>query len=199
LPAGKNVCYGLFIAETLYAVAVYGIGSCSRVYGALARETGLPVEPNNTYELKRLVRRGERDNRLVSLSQMLSLCHKMLRKEEGIQYICSYSDPQFNPHGGIYAASNFTLIGWTNNHNWQIIDDKGISSNRRALNHWRNAHGNPTVDGACEMLGYKKVRCPPKKRWFIALDPKDQKILKERFPPQPKRDWLDELEADLTK
>jgi len=209
LPAGKNICFGWFLPEpeeetdlfgekkTPYAVAVYGIGSNARIYDCLARESGLLVNANNTYELKRLVREGDKEDRRVSLSQLLSVCHKALLKEDGIRYIVSYSDPQFNPDGGIYAASNFTLIGWTNNHNWQIIKADGTSTNRRTLNHWRAAHGNPSVDDACAILGYKKVNAPPKKRWFLCLDPKDQKILRRKFPPKPKTDWITELEETV--
>lgn len=209
LPAGKNICFGWFLKdgeseptdllgsererERLYASAVYGLGSNPIIHNYLANITGLPVTSKNLYELRRLVRVGSKEEKQVSLSQMLSYCHRSLAKEDGTRYIVSYSDPEYNPSGGIYAASNFIKLGWTSA-DYDILDKDGTKLSRRTLIHWRNRNGHPTIEQACEILGYRKVKTPPKKRWFIALDPKDQKILKEKFPPPPKKDWLTELE-----
>ena len=200
LPSGKNICFGWFLpeeeGEKLYAVAVYGIGSNNNVYDFFAKTTGLPCSDKNLYELKRLVRSGTKEERQVSLSQMLSFCHRSLLKENGIRYVISYSDPEFNPSGGIYAASNFVLVGWSKPET-DILNGEGLKINRRTLLHWRNRNGHPSIEQACANLGYQKVKTPPKKRWFIALDPKDQKILRESFPPESKKDWLTELEESM--
>jgi len=166
LPAGKNVCFGWFtpddnslVGETLYAVAVFGIGSNNNVYGYFSEITGLECTDKNLYELKRLVRSGSKEEKQVSLSQMLSVCHRSLLKENGIRYIISYSDPEFNPSGGIYAASNFTLLGYSKPET-DILDADGLKINRRTLLHWRNRNGHPTIDEACAILGYTKVKTP---------------------------------------
>lgn len=209
LPSGKNICFGWFLPEEnaaadlfgnrerLYAVAIYGIGANNNVYKFFAEATGLPCCNGNLYELKRLVRSGTKEDKQVSLSQMLSFCHRSLLREDGIKYIISYSDPDFNPSGGIYAASNFVLLGWTKPET-DILNISGLKINRRTLLHWRNRNGHPSIEEACKILGYQKVKTPPKKRWFICLDPKDEKILREKFPSEPKKDWITKLETSLS-
>jgi hypothetical protein len=173
VPAGKNVHFGWFIDGELYAVASYGIGANNNLPKYLAKATSLPVENKNLFELKRLARRGEKGETAVSLSKLLAVSHRSLFKENSIRYIVSYSDPDYNPTGGIYAASGFTLLGMTAPET-DIITDKGLKIGRRTLLHWRNRHGHPSIAEACELLKYSVVKTPPKKRWFLALDKGDK-------------------------
>lgn len=113
VPAGKNIHFGWFLGEELYAVASYGIGANNNLPKYLAKVTGLPVVNKNLFELKRLARKGSKEEKQVSLSKLLAVSNRALFKEEGIRYIVSYSDPDYNPAGGIYAASGFTLLGLT--------------------------------------------------------------------------------------
>ena len=175
VPAGKNVHFGWFLDEELYAVASYGIGANNNLPKYLAKVTGLPVENKNMFELKRLARRGAKEEHRVSLSKLLAVSHRSLRGD-GIKYIVSYSDPDYNPAGGIYTASGFTLLGMTKPET-DIITDTGLKIGRRTLLHWRKAHGNPTIAEACKILNYAVVKTPPKKRWFLALDKGDKRLL----------------------
>jgi hypothetical protein len=173
VPAGKNVHFGWFLGEELYAVASYGIGANNNLPKYLAKATGLPVENRNLFELKRLARQGKKEEKTVSLSKLLAVSHRNLFKEDGIRYIVSYSDPDYNPAGGIYAASGFTLLGMTKPET-DIITDRGLKIGRRTLLHWRKAHGNPTIQEACRTLNYSVAHTQPKKRWFLALDKADK-------------------------
>jgi hypothetical protein len=174
VPAGKNIHFGWFLNdESLYAVASYGIGANNNIAKYLARITGLDVTNQNLFELKRLARRGEKSAALFSLSKLLAVSHKNLFRKNGIRYIVSYSDPDYNPTGGIYAASGFRLLGTTAPET-DIVTDGDLKIGRRTLLHWRKAHGNPTISEACKLLNYRIVKTPSKKRWFLALDKKDK-------------------------
>lgn len=109
MPCGKLICFGFFIGAALYAVAVYGAGVNRNSPKFLKRITSFEVTSTNFLELMRLARIEPKID-FAPLSTFLSKCHKIL-KSEGYKYILSYSDPEFNPSGGIYAASNFVLLG----------------------------------------------------------------------------------------
>lgn len=171
VPAGKNIYFGFFVGTMLYAVAIYGIGVNNNGPAYLAKQTNLPLTVHNVLELKRLARIEPKEEK-APLTKFLSLCHKMLRKE-GYIGIVSYSDPDFNPSGGIYAAANFKQIGLTSAET-DILNERGLKINRRTLLHWRNRQKKLTgvmltIDEACSIRGFKKVKTQPKKRWFLPL------------------------------
>ena len=150
----------------LYAVAIYGIGANNNLPKFLERTLSLPVANSNLLELKRLVRIEPKEDGMP-LTRFLSICHKTLKKE-GYRYVASFSDPEYNPSGGIYAAANFKQIGLTQPEA-DILNTVGQKIGRRTLLHWRKRNGNPSIDDACKQLGFTRVKTPPKKRWFISL------------------------------
>jgi hypothetical protein len=166
VPAGKNIYFGWFLGTLLYAVAIYGIGANNNQAGYLARTQALPVTNANLLELKRLAR-IEPKIKDAPLTKFLSINHHLLRRD-GYKYVISFSDPEFNPQGGIYAAANFKQIGYSSPET-DILNCEGKKIGRRTLLHWRKAHGSPTIDEACKLLGYTKVKTPGKKRWFLCL------------------------------
>jgi hypothetical protein len=172
VPAGKNFYFGWYFDGNLYAVAVYGIGANSRLPLLLARVTSYPVSWKNLLELKRLARIEPKVDS-QPLSKFLAICHRMLYKR-GYRYVASFSDPDYNPYGGIYAASNFTLIGMTSNHDWDILNRDGKKIGRRTLFHWRKKNGNPSIADACLALGYTAISSQPKKRWFLNIGGKNK-------------------------
>ena len=147
-PSGKNVCFGWFIGDVLYAVASYGHGAnMNDPWKFLKRTTGLPVKKSNLYELKRLCR-VEPDSG-YPLTKFLSVCHRMLKKEDGIRFIISFSDPTHNTgftpvagreynSGGIYRAANFKHLGKTSAEMHVINRDGEIIHRRVAYKRmWR--------------------------------------------------------------
>ena len=117
LPSGFNLFFGAFLDDELYAVADYGAGSNMDKGAKLARLTGLPVRfqevtrkwldaphknmdlnglivgPRNCLELKRLCRQGAKGAAKIPLTRFLAICHRILKREHGVQFIVSYSDP----------------------------------------------------------------------------------------------------------
>jgi hypothetical protein len=95
LPTGRNVCFGWFIETELYAVAVYGDGINQIQHRYLARLTGLPVKRGNLFELRRLFR-SEPPRESFPLSQFIAGSHRILKRDHGIRFIVSFSDPAHN-------------------------------------------------------------------------------------------------------
>ena len=166
VPAGKNIYFGWFVGTLLYAVAIYGINANNNQARYLAESQNLPVTNSNLLDLKRLAR-VEPKIEDAPLTKFLAINQRLL-KREGYKYIVRFSDPEYNPHGGIYAAANFKQIGFSKPE-WDILNDMGRKIGRRTLLHWRKKHGNPTIEDACRLLGYQKIKTPGKKRWFLDL------------------------------
>ena len=173
VPAGKNIYFGYYVQnDLLYAVAIYGIGVNNNGPAYLARVTGKDVTVQNSLELKRLAR-IEPKIETAPLTKFLAICHRLLRRD-GYTSVVSYSDPDFNPAGGIYAASNFKFIGLTSPET-DILNAEGLKINRRTLLHWRNRQREltgrmMTIDEACAIRGFKKIKTQPKKRWFLEIN-----------------------------
>lgn len=169
LPTGRNVCFGWFIEGELYGVAVYGDGVNQIQHDYLARVTGLPVERRNLFELRRLCRlEPARDG--YQLSRFIAICHRILKRDHGIRFIVSFSDPAHNgfkgkrrksySSGGIYAAANFKHLGKTGTER-HVKDSSGRLHHRRKVYHARR-RGTDTPE-----LRVQRTR--GKDRWFLAL------------------------------
>lgn len=93
VPGGKNVFFGWFANGRLYAVANYGIGVSMNHDTTLAKLTGEPVTRENLFELKRLCR-VEPAKAGMPLTKFLAGCHRILKREHGIRFVVSFSDPE---------------------------------------------------------------------------------------------------------
>jgi hypothetical protein len=181
VPTGKNVFFGWYVGDSLYAVADYGIGVNPFLHEFLTKITQKPVTQSNLFELKRLCRMDPSDPR-YPLTKFLSICHKNLRRDHAIRFIVSFSDPEYNrfrdqkdvPYcsGGIYKAANFEYLGQTNAE-MHVIDKQGIRHHRKYAYRYmqrQHAKGNPiTLDEARQALGVVPIKTAPKDRWFLDL------------------------------
>ena len=181
IPTGKNVFFGWYVGDSLYAVADYGIGVNPFLHEFLTKITQKPVTQSNLYELKRLCRMDPSNPR-YPLTKFLSICHKNLRRDHGIRFIVSFSDPEHNrfrdqkdvPYssGGIYKAANFEYLGKTNAE-MHVIDEQGITHHRKYAYRYmqrQHAKGNAiTLNEARQALGVVPIKTEPKDRWFIDL------------------------------
>lgn len=165
IPTGKNIYFGWFLDNELYAVADYGIGVNSYQAKFLSRITGKDVTNTNLLELKRLCRREPKIDEMP-LSSFLSKCHKELKKL-GYKYIVSFSDPAHGHSGGIYKASNFIYLGKTNEED-HTIDSEGNIRHRRYYFRYARRN-NISMKQAREELGLKFIKTLPKDRWFLML------------------------------
>jgi hypothetical protein len=163
-PTGKNIFFGAYLGDTLYAVADYGIGVNPAQAAYLARVTGLPVTKSNLMELKRLCRIEPPMD--LKLTKFLRICHVLLRRE-GVKFVVSFSDPANGHHGGIYKAANFIHLG-KSNAEWHLVDKNGRLRHRLYAFRYARRKGIPLVQARHE-LGVERVRTVAKDRWFLAL------------------------------
>lgn len=164
VPKGKNIYFGWFDRDELYAIADYGIGVNYFQAAFLAKKTGEDVNNNNLLELKRLCRSEPKKN--IFLTQFLSKCHKKL-KSIGFKYIVSFSDPEYGHSGGIYKAANFIHLGKTDSER-VLIDKDGNRFHRIALHRHAKRNGCSIIE-AREVLGLKTIKTIPKDRWFLRI------------------------------
>ena len=176
MPCGKMLCFGYFVNNLLYAVAVYGQGVNRNSPMFLQRRTGFEVTRSNLLELMRLARVEPKIN-AAPLTKFLAVCHRLLKKQ-GYRYILSYSDPEFNPAGGIYAASNFILLGMSKSMPRNFTDKNGKRKSWRGLTAWRKKQG-VDIEIAIQMLGLTRTTFPSKKQWFLALDARENKKVRD--------------------
>jgi hypothetical protein len=153
MPTGKNICYGLFDNDELYAVIVYGIGV--NPYQAKF----LHVE--SVIEIKRMCRSEPR--RDYQLSRFISITSNMARKEYKYDCVVAFADPEYGHEGIVYKASGFTLHGMTNSE-WHLVDSSGNKRHRRyAFRHARR--NNISIQDSRRQLGLNRVKTAPKFRW----------------------------------
>jgi hypothetical protein len=164
VPAGAATYFAGFVddPDDLYCVSCYGGGANCHQASYLSRVTGLDITKDNLTELLRLCRIGEKGNSRVSMSQFLSVCHKLLKKM-GNRFVVSFSDPLHSHEGIVYRASNFRHLGKTAEGSL-IVQPDGTTLHARVASHFAAAHGMHESE-----LGLKKIKTPAKDRWFIAL------------------------------
>jgi hypothetical protein len=161
MPTGKNICYGLFLSDQLYAVIVYGIG----VNPYQARSLGV----ERILEIKRLCRSEPRLD--YPLSRFISLTAKLVRREYPYDCLVALADPEHGHYGTVYKASGFTLHGMTNAE-WHLEDEAGERRHRRYAG--RHSERNDiSIAESREQLGVIRVQTQPKYRWvkYHPLDP----------------------------
>lgn len=153
MPTGKNLCYGLWIGPTLYAVIVYGIG----VNPYQAKFLGV----KSVLEIKRMCRTEPR--REYPLSRFIAITMRMVLRQHPAECIVAFADPEQDHKGTVYKASGFTLHGKTNPE-WHLIDANGETRHRRyAFRHARR-NGSTVAESRVE-LGCTRVKTLPKLRW----------------------------------
>ena len=157
IPTGKNISFGLWFGEELYAVIVYGIGV--NPYQAKF----LKVE--SVIEIKRMCR--SEPKRPYELSRFIRISLKMARKLMHFEAVVAFADPEQGHEGTVYKATGFTHKGYTNSE-WHLIGKDGEKRHRRYA--FRMARRNGiTVAEARDKLDMKRVKTEPKHRWFLGL------------------------------
>jgi hypothetical protein len=165
VPRGRNIFYGWYVEDELYAVANFGWGVNPYQAKYLARTTGFLISNDNLMELKRLARSEPRRDPL-QLTQFLATCFRLL-KQKGVRYIISFSDPEWKHTGKIYQAANFKHIGQTQEE-MHVVDSSGAVHHRRYPYRYAKRNG-CTMEEAREQLGLKPIKTQKKDRWFYAI------------------------------
>ena len=153
MPTGKNINYGAYIDNQLYAVIVYGIG----INPYQAKFLGC----ESVVEIKRMCRTEPKKD--IPLSRIISLTSKWARKEMWFDVIVAFADPEQGHEGTVYKASGFTLRGKTNAE-YHVIDGDGIIRHRRYPFRYARRKG-ISIEEARQELGLTRIKTAPKYRW----------------------------------
>jgi hypothetical protein len=167
LPTGRNICFGWFVQGQLYAVACYGHGINHGQPQYLAKVTGKDVTSGNLIELRRLCR-SEPTRDGYPLSRFIAICHRLLKRDHGVRFVVTFSDPAHGHDGGIYRASNFEHLGKTRNEEAHVIDGNGRLRSRRMVRHHAKRSGTTQAEARAK-LGLKVQRTVRRDRWFLDL------------------------------
>lgn len=103
MPAGKLIKFGVWEDEKFIGAVIFGRGANKHI----AQEFGL-----NQTQCVELVRVALKKGHQVTVSRVVAICLKLLRKNNpGIKIIVSYADENQGHHGGIYQAGNWLYLG----------------------------------------------------------------------------------------
>lgn len=165
MPTGKNICFGWWIGEELYAAAVYGIGVNPYQSEFVRTMFGWTFADRELLELKRCVR-IEPAVGSAPLTKFLSLCHRWLAKN-GYKVIVAFSDPEAGHVGTLYRAGGWIDAGQTNAE-WHLVESDGTRRHRRFA--FRYARRNDvSISDARNALGCTRVKTAPKRRFVIPI------------------------------
>lgn len=158
IPKGKNICYGLYHGDDLYAVIVYGIG----VNPYQARFLGV----ERVLEIKRMCR-SEPAREGFPLSRLIALTTRFVRREHDPQCIVAFADPEHGHEGTVYKAAGFERHGLTNAE-WHVVDVNGVKRHRRYAYRYARRNG-CSIAEARTALGLTRSQTAPKIRWIKRL------------------------------
>ena len=176
MPRGRNICYGWYMGDRLYAVGVWGNGVNPHQVRFLSRITGQEV--TGVVELKRLARSSPKLS--APLTAFLAQSHRLLRSHHGARWVVSFSDPMHGHTGGIYRAANFFAFGKTKAE-YHTIDRDGNPVHRRRAYRLAKRTG-VTIAEARAQLGLRSVKTLPKDRWLLPLEKKARRALVRELP-----------------
>jgi hypothetical protein len=159
IPTGKNICFGLWCGDELYAVIVYGIGV--NPYQAKF------LNVDSVVEIKRMCR--SEPKKPYELSRFIRLSTKMAKKLMEFQAVVAFADPEQGHEGTVYKATGFKHEGYTNAE-WHLVGDDGEKRHRRYAYRKARRDGISTAE-ARAALGMKRVKTEPKHRWVLRLSP----------------------------
>ena len=157
IPTGKNICFGLWYGDTLYAAIIYGIGINPYQAKFLRAESVM--------EIKRLCRSEPR--RPYELSRFIRLTLRMLRKSHMVDVVVAFADPEQGHYGTVYKATGFKHEGHTNAE-WHLVGENGEKRHRRYAFRMSRRKG-ISIEEARKALGMKRVKTKPKYRWVLRL------------------------------
>lgn len=153
IPKGRNICFGLFDRDNLYAVIVYGNGI--NPYQAAYLNVGVVVE------IKRMCRSEPAQD--YPLSRFIALTSRFLMKEYPYDAIVAFADPEQGYEGTVYKAAGFTKLG-TTQAEWHVVDAQGVRHHRRLAYRHSKRH-NISIEESRQALGLTRVKTKPKHRW----------------------------------
>jgi hypothetical protein len=178
LPSGRCLYWGIWFDGVFIGVVVVSRGACANI--------GEPFKlgQNRIAEVTRI---ALRPGHAAPVSQVLSVVVRLLsRSNAGLALLISYSDQRQGHDGrGVYAACNWTYLGETAREATLWIHGREVHARTVSSKYgtrdltWLRANVDPQA---------RRIDCPPKHRWALALSPAMRERLIGMAQPYPTRD-----------
>ena len=153
MPTGKNISFGLFEGDVLYAVIVYGIGV--NPYQAKF------LKVKRVLEIKRMARSEPKKE--YPLSRLIAISSRLAKIIYPFDALVAFADPEYDHQGTVYAAAGFKFEGKTAAES-HVVGLDGVQHHRRVAYRYARRRG-ITIAKAREILHFTIRKTLPKFRW----------------------------------
>jgi len=178
LPSGRALYFGVWQDGTFIGCVIVSRGACANI----GRRWNLKQD-----RVAEVTRIALRPGHVAPVSQVLAIVVRLLRRSNPrLELLMSYSDQRHGHDGrGVYGACGWTYLGETAREatlwiHGREVHARTISSKYKTRSlPWLQMH----VDAQA-----RRVDCPPKHRWALALSPAMRKRLIALAQPYPTRD-----------
>jgi hypothetical protein len=179
LPSGRCLYWGIWIGGAFIGVVVVSRGACANI--------GAPFDLTQD-RIAEVTRIALRPGHAVPVSQVLAVVVRLLRRSNpGLELLVSYSDQRQGHDGrGVYGACGWTYLGETAREGTLWIHGREVHARTVSSKYGTRDIGwlRMNVDALA-----RRIDCPPKHRWALALSPAMRErlaLLAKPYPTRPK-------------
>jgi hypothetical protein len=178
LPSGRALHFGVWEDGTFIGCVIVSRGACANI----GQPFGLSQD-----QIAEVTRIALAPGHVAPVSRVLAIVVRLLRRSNpGLELLISYSDQRQGHDGrGVYGACGWTYLAETAREatlwiHGREVHARTVSSKfgTRDLQ-WLRAHVDPQA---------RRIDCPPKHRWALALSPVMRERLLVMARPYPKRE-----------
>jgi hypothetical protein len=178
LPSGRALNFGAWEEGTIVGCVIVSRGACANI----GQPFGLSQD-----RIAELTRIALAPGHVAPVSRVLAIVVRLLRRSNpGLQLLISYSDQRQGHDGrGVYAACNWIYLGETAREALLWIHGREVHARTVSSKYgtrdlaWLRANVDPNA---------RRIDCPPKHRWALALSPAMRERLMLLAQPYPTRD-----------
>jgi hypothetical protein len=178
LPSGKCLYWGIWFDGVFIGVVIISRGACANI----GRRWNLPQD-----RIAEVSRISLRSGHAVAVSRVLAIVVRLLRRSNpGLELLISYSDQRQRHTGlGVYGACGWAYLGQTAREATLWIRGREVHARTVSSKYgtrdlaWLRANVDPQV---------RRIDCPPKHRWALALSSAMREPLARLAQPYPKRE-----------
>ena len=134
-------------------------------------------EGGTVWELSRLW--APDGHRPSLLTEAISAALKVLRREETVDAVVSYADPNAGHHGGVYRAASWIYHGQSEESRVYVSKETGEHVSRRAFHSGKRGLKKAEI----EALGYAQLKLPGKERFVRPLSRRARRAFRQATQP----------------
>jgi hypothetical protein len=177
-PSGRALYFGVWEDGTFIGSVIVSRGACANI--------GQPFSLSQD-QIAEVTRIALRPGHVAPVSQVLAIVVRLLRRSNpGLELLVSYSDQRQGHDGrGVYGACGWTYLGETAREATLWIHGREVHARTVSSKYgtrdlaWLRASVDPHA---------RRIDCPPKHRWALALSPTMRERLIVLAQPYPKRE-----------